>query len=146
VVRALEVITITGRPFSATLPVQEYRLPAVQIGLALDRELVDQRIEDRVARMWEGGLVEEVQSLLPAGLGQGRTASRALGYAQVLALLDGRCTPSQAREDTVAATRRFARRQESWFLRDPRIIWLPATAPDLQERALAAVSQLRAPA
>ena len=117
VVRALEVIAITGRPFSATMPVQEYVWPTVQIGLDVDRELVDRRIEERVVRMWESGLVQEVTSLLPAGLGQGPTASRALGYAQVLAMLEGRSTPMQARVDTVVATRRFARRQPD----DPRV-------------------------
>jgi tRNA dimethylallyltransferase len=141
VVRALEVIAITGRSFSATLPVQEYARPAVQIGLQLDRELLDRRIEQRVKRMWSAGLVDEVRSLLPAGLAEGRTAARALGYAQVLAMLDGRCTPAQARDDTASATRRFARRQESWFRRDDRIVWLPATAPDLLQRALAVVDQ-----
>jgi len=147
VVRALEVITITGRPFSATLPVQDYARPAVQIGLQADRELLDRRIEQRVIRMWADGLVEEVRSLLPAGLADGRTASRALGYAQVLAMLDGRCTPAEARDDTVSATRRFVRRQESWFRRDARIVWLPATAPDLLDRALAVVegADLRGP-
>jgi tRNA dimethylallyltransferase len=141
VVRALEVIAITGRPFSATLPTQDYVRAAVQIGLQADRELLDRRIEQRVIRMWADGLVEEVRSLLPAGLADGRTASRALGYAQVLAMLDGRCTPAQARADTVSATRRFVRRQESWFRRDARILWLPATAPDLLERALAVVER-----
>jgi tRNA dimethylallyltransferase len=145
VVRALEVITITGRPFSATLPVHEYARAAVQIGLQLDRELLDRRIEQRVGRMWAGGLVEEVRSLLAVGLAPGRTASRALGYAQVLAMLAGRCTPAQAREDTVSATRRFARRQESWFRRDDRIVWLPATAPDLLTRALTVVERASSP-
>jgi len=145
VVRALEVITITGRPFSATLPEREYALPALQIGLRLDRELLDRRIEQRVTRMWAAGLVDEVRSLLPAGLAEGRTASRALGYAQVLSMLDGRCAPAQAVQDTVSATRRFARRQESWFRRDTRIVWLPATAPDLRERALAVIERAESP-
>jgi tRNA dimethylallyltransferase len=136
IVRALEVITLTGRPFSATLPSGEYVRPTVQLGLAADRAELDRRIADRVDRMWEAGLVDEVRGLLPAGLGEGRTASRALGYAQVLQLLAGNCTDAQAREDTVRATRRFARRQESWFRRDARIVWLPSGAPDLLDRAL----------
>ena len=140
VVRALEVITITGRPFTATLPAQEYLQPTVQLGLQMDRAALDRRLHDRVTRMWSAGLVEEVGGLVRAGLAEGPTASRALGYAQVLAMFEGRYTPEQARQETVAATRRFARRQESWFRRDPRIVWLPATAPDLLDQALAAVT------
>ena len=140
VVRALEVIAITGQPFSATLPAAEYAAPAVQLGLRLDRDELDRRIEKRVDRMWADGLVDEVRALLPAGLAQGRTAPRALGYAQVLDLLAGRCTEPEAREATVRATRRFARRQESWFRRDPRIVWLQAAATDLLARALAALA------
>jgi tRNA dimethylallyltransferase len=136
IVRALEVIALTGRPFSATLPSGAYVRPTVQFGLAADRAELDRRIADRVDRMWEAGLVDEVRGLLPAGLGEGRTASRALGYAQVLELVAGTCTDAEAREDTVRATRRFARRQESWFRRDARIIWLPSGAPDLLDRAL----------
>jgi tRNA dimethylallyltransferase len=139
VIRALEVIVLTGRPFSATLPVGEYVRPTVQLGLVADRDDLDRRIAARVGRMWAAGLVEEVRSLLPTGLREGRTASRALGYAQVLALLAGTCTDAEAREDTVRATRRFARRQESWFRRDPRIVWLPSGAADLLDRSLHAV-------
>ena len=89
--------------------------------------------------MWEAGLVEEVRSLAEQGLAEGRTASRALGYAQVLRFLAGEWTEEQAMEETIRATRRFVRRQESWFRRDPRVVWLPQQAPDLLERALAAV-------
>jgi tRNA dimethylallyltransferase len=136
VVRALEVIALTGRPFSATLPDGAYVRPTVQIGLVADREELDRRIALRVERMWVDGLVDEVGGLLAAGLAEGRTASRALGYAQVIALLAGSCTDAEARADTVRATRRFARRQESWFRRDARIVWLPSGAPDLVDRAL----------
>ena len=139
VVRALEVIELTGRPFSAVMPTGEYAVPAVQLGLVAAREVLDGRIDARVDRMWAAGLVEEVRGLADRGLREGRTASRALGYAQVLDLLDGRCTDAEARADTARATRRLARRQESWFRRDPRITWLPAGAPDLVERALDAV-------
>jgi tRNA dimethylallyltransferase len=141
VVRALEVITLTGRPFSATLPRPHYAVPVVQLGLSLQRELLDRRIADRVDRMWRAGLVEEVRELERAGLRQARTAMRALGYAQVLDALAGRCSEQEALEDTVAATRRLARRQESWFRRDRRIVWLPAGAPDLLDRALAALAR-----
>jgi tRNA dimethylallyltransferase len=138
VVRALEVVEITGRPFTASLPEPGgYAVPAVQLGLALDRPVLDERIATRVDRMWRGGLVDEVRRLAGEGLGEGRTASRALGYAQVLRHLEGTWTEQQARDETVRATRRFARRQESWFRRDPRVVWLDAGSPDLVERALA---------
>lgn len=139
VVRALEVVELTGRPFSATMPREEYVRPAVQVGLTVPREALDARIALRVDLMWRDGLVEETERLVAQGLREGRTAPRALGYAQVLDLLAGRCTDAQAREETVRATRRFARRQESWFRRDPRIVWLPHDAPDLLDRALAVV-------
>jgi tRNA dimethylallyltransferase len=135
-VRALEVIELTGRPFTAALPEPEYQVPAVQVGLTLPRPVLDERIEARVDRMWTHGLVEEVRSLAAAGLREGRTASRALGYAQVLRHLDGEWSQEQARDETVRATRRFARRQESWFRRDPRVVWLEADDPALLTRAL----------
>lgn len=143
VVRALEVIELTGRPYSASLPAYEYVVPAVQVGLRVPRPLLDRRIEDRVDAMFTAGLVAEVERLAAQGLRQGRTASRALGYAQVLAYLDDECTLDQARGDTVRATRAFARRQEKWFRRDPRIAWLDAAAPDLLDRALAVVRASR---
>jgi tRNA dimethylallyltransferase len=135
-VRALEVVEITGRPFTATLPEPAYEVPAVQLGLTLARPVLDERIEARVDRMWQLGLVEEVRRLAARGLREGRTASRALGYAQVLRHLDGELTEAQARDETVRATRRFVRRQESWFRRDPRVVWLPADDPDLLARAV----------
>jgi tRNA dimethylallyltransferase len=140
-VRALEVIEITGRPFTATLPDHVYEVPAVQLGLTLPRPELDERIERRVDRMWAAGLVEEVRRLAAAGLRAGRTASRALGYAQVLRHLDGELTEQEARAETVRATRRFARRQESWFRRDPRVVWLPADDPDLVGSALGELSR-----
>ncbi|WP_285694919.1 tRNA (adenosine(37)-N6)-dimethylallyltransferase MiaA [Actinomadura sp. NBRC 104412] len=140
IVRALEVIEITGRPFSASMPAHEYRYAgAVQIGLSVPRPELDARIALRVERMWEAGLVDEVRELERAGLRDGLTAGRALGYAQVLRFLSGEWTEERAKEETVRATRRFARRQESWFRRDPRVRWLPYDAPDLVERALATV-------
>jgi tRNA dimethylallyltransferase len=137
IVRALEVIEITGRPFSASMPVHEYRYPgAVQIGLSVPRPELDERITLRVRRMWERGLVAEVRALEKAGLRDGLTAGRALGYAQILRFLAGEWTEEQAKDETIRATRRFARRQESWFRRDPRVHWLPYDAPDLLEQAL----------
>ncbi|MBN6053315.1 tRNA (adenosine(37)-N6)-dimethylallyltransferase MiaA [Nonomuraea sp. RK-328] len=140
IVRALEVIEHSGRPFSATMPSYDGVYPCVQIGLEVPRPELDERIALRVERMWAAGLVDEVRGLLGQGLARGRTASRALGYAQVLRFLQGEWTEEQAFEETVRATRRFARRQESWFRRDPRVRWLPYDAPDLLERSLALVT------
>ena len=139
IVRALEVVEITGRPFTASLPPAAYEVDAVQVGLTLPRDELDRRIEQRVDRMWAAGLVDEVRRLSGAGLREGRTASRALGYAQVLRFLSGEWTEEQARDETVRATRRFARRQESWFRRDDRVTWLDAADPDLAGRALAEI-------
>ena len=137
IVRALEVIAITGRPYTANLPEQVYEVPAVQIGLDLNREVLDGRVEARVDRMWEQGLVEETLGLLARGMG--RTAARAVGYAEVLALVRGETDERGARDAVVANTRRLARKQMTWFGRDPRIHWLDARDPDLAERALAVV-------
>ena len=141
IVRALEVIELSGRPFSATLPDYESVYPAVQLGLQLPRDELDRRVAGRVSRMWQAGLVAEVRELAGRGLRQGRTASRALGYAQVLRFLAGEWTQEQAAAETARATRRFARRQESWFRRDPRISWLPADEPGLAGRALAVLRE-----
>jgi tRNA dimethylallyltransferase len=123
------VIQISGRPFTATMPAYQQNRPAVQIGLALPRTELDLRIAARVDRMWQAGLEGEVRALAAQGLRDGRTASRALGYQQLLRYLDGEWTLDQARLETIKATRRFARRQESWFRRDPRVRWLDATQP-----------------
>jgi tRNA dimethylallyltransferase len=139
IVRALEVIELSGRPFSATLPDYEAVYPAVQLGVEIPRPVLDQRIDARLARMWDRGLVDEVRRLERAGLREGRTASRALGYAQVLRFLAGEWAEAEAAAQAVQATRRFVRRQESWFRRDPRVVWLPA-GPDLLQRALATVN------
>ncbi|WP_030272579.1 tRNA (adenosine(37)-N6)-dimethylallyltransferase MiaA [Streptomyces sp. NRRL B-24484] len=124
IVRALEVIEITGRPFTANLPGHTAVYDTVQIGVRVPRPELDERIELRVDRMWQAGLLDEVRELEKVGLREGRTASRALGYQQVLAFFAGECTEDEARAETVRATRRFARRQESWFRRDDRIHWL----------------------
>ena len=126
IVRALEVIELSGRPFSATMPGYDGGRPAVQFGVQVDREELDRRIEARVDRMWAAGLEAEVRRLAAHGLRDGKTASRALGYQQMLRYLDGELTLDQARQETARATRRFARRQESWFRRDPRVRWLSA--------------------
>jgi tRNA dimethylallyltransferase len=124
IVRALEVIQITGRPFTATLPGHSSVYDTLQIGVDVERPELDERITSRVDRMWKAGLVDEVHALERVGLREGRTASRALGYQQVLAFLAGECTEQEARAETVRATKRFARRQDSWFRRDPRVHWL----------------------
>ncbi|MEU0841077.1 tRNA (adenosine(37)-N6)-dimethylallyltransferase MiaA [Streptomyces sp. NPDC005962] len=133
VVRALEVIEITGRPFTANLPGHEAVYDTLQIGVDVERPELDERITVRVDRMWDAGLVDEVGRLEAAGLREGRTASRALGYQQVLAALAGECTEDEARAETVRATKRFARRQDSWFRRDPRVHWLSGAAADREE-------------
>jgi tRNA dimethylallyltransferase len=138
IVRAIEVVRLSGRPFSATLPSYESIYTAVQVGIGLPRAELDARIAARVSRMWQQGLVPEVRGLLAAGLAESRTASRALGYAQVLRYLSGDWTEQEARDQTVLATRRFVRRQESWFRRDPRISWLPG-GDGAADRALAAI-------
>lgn len=135
IVRALEVIELTGRPFSASLPTRTFRGPTVLIGLRVPRPMLDERIARRVRDMWDRGLVAEVEHLARVGLRAGRTAARAIGYAQVLTLLDDECDEQQAQEDTVTATRRLVRRQESWFGADPRVHWLDATDPGLVGRA-----------
>jgi tRNA dimethylallyltransferase len=135
IVRALEVIELTGAPFTASLPDPKPYYDAVQIGV--DRPDLAALVEERVDRMFAAGLVEETAALAERGLRDGRTASRALGYQQVLAYLDGSTTRAEARDETVRATRRFVRRQRTWFGRDPRIEWLDATRPDLVPAALA---------
>jgi len=138
VVRALEVNTLTGKPFSPNLPVRSYLLPdVVQLGLDIDRATLDARIAARVQTMWEAGFVDEVRRLADHGLRDGVTASRALGYRQILMFLDGVVDEDEARELTVVGTRKFARRQDSWFGKDDRIHRLAPDDPDLVDRAYA---------
>ena len=137
-IRALEVIEITGRPYSATLPRYQYVMPAVQIGLDLPREELDRRIDLRTRAMREAGLVDEVRRLRPR---LGPTAARALGYQQIIDYLDGRASLDEAFALIARATRRLARKQMGWFGRDPRIHWIDALAPDAPDRALAIVLQ-----
>ena len=134
VIRALEVIKITGKPFTANLPREESsRYPyAQQFGLVMDRDALSERISNRVERMWEQGLVAEAEKLLVAGITQGVTAQRALGYAQVIAQIEGKVTEEEAKEETKRATRQYARRQETWFSRDERITWISPTQNALQ--------------
>ena len=139
VVRALEVVEITGRPFAASLPEPRYfHDRTVQVGVRIPRPVLDERIEERVRRMWTDGLVEEVRRLAEHGLREGRTASRALGYQQVLAFLAAETTEEQAFEATVVGTRRFARRQDAWFGKDPRVHWVDWDDPARVDRAIEA--------
>lgn len=145
IVRALEVIELTGRPFSATMPTRASRLPTLTLGLRAESTLLDARVAARVDAMWREGLLDEVAALAAAGLREGRTARAAIGYAQALAHLDGDLTGAQARDLTVTATRRLVRRQRSWFRADDRIHWLdtddadtPAGRQRLVDAALAA--------
>lgn len=136
IVRALEVIELTGQPYRATLPAHRYALPDVrQFGLDAPRDVLDLRIADRVDQMWRAGFVAEVNDLSTRGLRDGVTAARALGYRQVLAHLDGTVGEDEARRQTVLATRKFARRQASWFRRDPRIHWLSPGSSGSSPRA-----------
>ena len=128
VVRALEVIALTGRPFSATMPTREFVRPTVLVGLRTDREALDVRVDRRARRMFDAGLVEETRGLVDLGLREGRTASRAVGYAQALAVIDGTTTLEDAVADTALRTRRLVRRQESWFGADPRVTWFDPLA------------------
>jgi tRNA dimethylallyltransferase len=138
VVRALEVIELTGRPFSATMPKPgPARYETLQLGLDLDTAELDRRVDLRVTRMFEAGLVDEVKELEKQGLRVGRTASRALGYQQVLDQLDADHDMLAAAAATALSTRRFVRRQRSWFRRDQRIEWLDAAGDNLEGTALA---------
>jgi len=135
IIRALEIFELTGRPFSSFMPNREYVQPTVQIGLEVDREILRERLAARVHRMVDKGLLAEVERLDAAGLRRGRTAPRALGYAQFLKVLDGEADVPQAAEETIVATRQFARRQLTWFRADPRIAWLDWQDPDLVAKA-----------
>nr|WP_250001626.1 tRNA (adenosine(37)-N6)-dimethylallyltransferase MiaA [Actinoplanes sp. M2I2] len=137
IVRALEVIELTGQPFTAALPAPVPYYPSLQIGVDRGPAELDERIARRVDLMWAAGLLDEVRALIPRGLREGRTASRALGYQQALAEIDGLLPPAEARADTVRGTRRFVRRQRSWFRRDPSVTWLDGASPTLVADALA---------
>ena len=124
IVRALEVIAITGLPFSSSLPTRTYASPAIQIGLRVPLEVLDARIDARARDMWDGGLLGETRELVKRGLRDGVTARRAVGYAEALAHLDGDLTEEAAREATARNTRRLARKQLKWFGPDERVVWI----------------------
>lgn len=147
-VRALEVIAITGRPFSSGLPRHEYEVPAVQVGLDLAHEVLDPRIDARVDAMWEAGLVAEVEALVVAGLRDGTTARRAVGYAETLRHLDGELDEGETRALIAQHTRRLARKQRQWFRPDPRVTWIgaPVDEDDIARAAADALAVVRAAA
>jgi tRNA dimethylallyltransferase len=134
----LEVISLTGAGFTAVLPPPRPHYRALQIGVDLDTEVLDERVSARVDRMWAAGLVDEVRALVATGLRDGRTASQALGYQQVLRFLAGEYDEDTARAETVRATRRFVRRQRSWFRRDPQVCWFDGADPGHAAGAVAA--------
>ena len=149
IVRALEVIELTGRPFSAQLPDYQAIEPTLHLGLTVERETLHERIAARVADMWEDGWTDEVRTLLGQGLAEGRTASRAIGYAQIQRYLAEELDRESTQEQTIIKTRQFARRQDTWFRRDPRIVWIDATAGDHAAnaaRALEIIAEARHPA
>ncbi|MGO2052115.1 tRNA (adenosine(37)-N6)-dimethylallyltransferase MiaA [Glutamicibacter sp. 287] len=134
-VRALEVFEISGRPFSSYMPNREYFQPALQIGLNYERPALHETLAERVRKMDRMGLAEEVAELLGQGLREGKTAARAIGYQQYTDYLDGKIDRGQAIEDTIVATRKFARRQLTWFNADPRVHWLNPKEPGLLGKA-----------
>lgn len=134
IIRALEVIEITGQPFTANLPREDSsRYPdAMQFGLVMDRDHLRERIDLRVDHMWERGFVAEVDQLITDGIKYGSTAQRALGYAQIISMRDGLMSEDEAKEDTKRASRQYARRQETWFSREVRIQWVAQRQPRLE--------------
>lgn len=139
IIRAVEVYRLTGRPFSSFMPKREYHPdipPVVQIGLRIDRAVLHERIAARVHQMMEDGWLDEVQRLKEQGLAQAPTASRAIGYRQMLEYLAGNMTKAEAIDSTIVATRRFARRQETWFKADPRVHWIDAESEHAEEQVI----------
>ena len=134
VIRALEVIEITGKPFTANLPRENSSLypDAIQFGLVMDRSELGARVEARVDRMWETGFVAEVDRLIDQGITRATTARRALGYAQIISMRNGEISESVAIEETKRATRQYVRRQETWFSRDARINLISPVQPRLE--------------
>ena len=144
IVRALEVIELTGEPFASSLPKSNPALePDLRIALIRNRVELDARIEHRVHLMWESGFVAEVEQLLELGLADGVTARKALGYAQIIEALNGDISMATAKTETIRLTKRYARKQESWFRRDPKMQWLQASRSDLLAVVLQLISESR---
>jgi len=143
IIRALEVIELTGKPFTANLPREESsRYPnAQQFGLALDRDNLDNKIDERVESMWAKGFAREVSLLMTQGLEQATTAKKALGYSQLMDYLNGECSEDFAKEETKRTTKAYARRQQTWFARDSRINWLEQASTSVRlEKLLASIN------
>jgi tRNA dimethylallyltransferase len=141
-VRAIEIVTLTGEPFAAALPeVPEDWQPVLEIGINGDREDLRARLETRVHKMWQQGLIDEVKALESKGIRAGKTSSVAIGYAQAIRQIDSEMTESEAIADTVRLTQKYARRQMSWFRRDQRIQWLDYQDPQATSKALALVDE-----
>jgi tRNA dimethylallyltransferase len=142
IVRALEIVTLTGEPFAAALPDEiDSWQEVLEIGLRMDREVLVARLEQRVRLMWDSGMVKETQNLIDKGLRESVTAGYAIGYAQALAQIDGELDREQAIESTTRLTQKYARRQMSWFKRDTRINWLDALDPEVTNLAMELVRQ-----
>jgi tRNA dimethylallyltransferase len=142
IVRALEIVTLTGEPFAAALPDEiDSWQEVLEIGLRMDREVLVARLEQRVRLMWDSGMVKETQNLIDKGLRESVTAGYAIGYAQALAQIDGELDQEQAIESTTRLTQKYARRQMSWFKRDTRINWLDALDPEVTNLAIELVRQ-----
>jgi tRNA dimethylallyltransferase len=142
VVRALEIVTLTGQPFAASLPEEtESWQPVLEIGLNSERSHLVERLNRRAELMWQKGLIAEVESLIPQGIREGKTSSRAIGYSQALDQLDGKINQDDAVAQTAQLTARYARRQMSWFRRDERINWLDYQDPEVIAKAISMVDQ-----
>lgn len=143
VVRALEIVTITGEPFAAALPEKtESWQPVIEIGLNSERAHLVERLAHRVEKMWSQGIVEEAEALIPLGIREGKTSSRAIGYAQALAQIDGAMSEEEAIASTIQLTQRYARRQMSWFRRDERINWHDYRDPNLFENVVKQIQNI----
>lgn len=140
IVRALEVGEITGEPFVARLPEPVDRYPTIRVGMRIDRDTLDQRIEQRVDLMWASGFVDEVCDLQAKGLAHAPTAGAALGYGPILRYLSGEIDESEAKQLTIAHTRKFARRQQRWFAKDERILWFDYDDPTLASAVVGLVT------
>lgn len=137
IVRAIEIVSVTGAPFAASLPDEpESWQPVLEIGLNSERAHLVERLNQRVEKMWQRGLVDEVEQLIGHGLREAKTSKRAIGYAQALAQLDGEITQAEAIEQTKLLTARYARRQMSWFRRDKRINWLDYQDSEATSKAI----------
>ena len=142
IVRAIEIVRVTGQPFAAALPeVTESWQPVLEIGITGFRATLVERLKRRAELMWQNGLLDEVQALIPVGIREGKTSSQAIGYAQALAQLDGAISQAEAIEQTSMLTARYARRQMSWFRRDERINWLDFEDAGMHSTAIELVRQ-----